>query len=308
MVEKPLVSILINNYNYGHFLSDAVDSALNQSYSNIEIIVVDDGSTDDSREVIATYRQNIKFVLKENGGQASALNRGFAESSGEILCFLDADDIFELKKVEIAVDRFKSYSEANWLFHSLLFFDELNSSIDSEPSVDLSGVYDLRPHIKKGKLDGVLPFNLSIATSGMCFKRSFLGSILPMPEAIKITSDDYLKYISLGKSLGIIELRNLSLQRIHSDNAYTKRTDRKSIKTKTQILTAYYIKENFPELSNFSNNLLSLGIALYWWDKEPEAEIQKTILRYLSKAKYAEKIWIYLKAVYYRNIYYLFKV
>ncbi|MEA5449342.1 glycosyltransferase [Leptolyngbya sp. CCNP1308] len=307
MVEKPLVSILINNYNYGHFLGEAVDSALNQSYNPLEIIIVDDGSTDNSREVIATYEQNVKLVLKENGGQASALNRGFSESNGEIICFLDADDIFKPRKIETIVEKFKSYPEADWLFHSLLFFAESNSLNDSEPSPNFSGFYDLRSSMKKGRLDGALPFDLSIATSGMCFKRDFLRRILPMPEAIKITSDDYLKYVTLGKSVGIIELSNLSLQRIHGNNAYTNRTDQGSVKSKTQILTAYYIKKNFPELSSFSNNLLSLGIALYWWNKKTEPEIQEIVLRYLNKISNTEKVWIYIKAIYYRYIYYLFK-
>ncbi len=75
---KPLVSILINNYNYGRFLSKAIDSALNQEYQNIEVIVVDDGSTDDSRKIIESYGERIKPVLKENGGQASAFNAGFS--------------------------------------------------------------------------------------------------------------------------------------------------------------------------------------------------------------------------------------
>ena len=77
---NPLVSILINNYNYGYFLGAAIESALSQTYQNIEIIVVDDGSTDNSREIIAHYGNHIIPILKENGGQASAFNAGFAAS------------------------------------------------------------------------------------------------------------------------------------------------------------------------------------------------------------------------------------
>ena len=86
-------SIIINNYNYDRFLKDAIDSALGQSHADTEVIVVDDGSTDDSRRIIGGYGSRIIPVLKENGGQASALNAGFAASRGDIVIFLDSDDM-----------------------------------------------------------------------------------------------------------------------------------------------------------------------------------------------------------------------
>jgi glycosyltransferase involved in cell wall biosynthesis len=89
---RPLVSIVINNYNYGRYLRAAIDSALAQTYPHVEAIVVDDGSTDDSREIIESYDDRILPVLKSNGGQGSALNAGFIASRGEIVMFLDSDD------------------------------------------------------------------------------------------------------------------------------------------------------------------------------------------------------------------------
>src|SRR6201988_707109 len=95
-----LVTILINNYNYSRFLPYAIDSALAQTYRNIEVIVVDDGSTDNSREVLAKYAGRVIAVQKENGGQPTAFNAGFAASKGDIICFLDADDLFLLEKIQ----------------------------------------------------------------------------------------------------------------------------------------------------------------------------------------------------------------
>ncbi|MGI8406491.1 MAG: glycosyltransferase family 2 protein [Thermomicrobiales bacterium] len=92
MNQNPLVSIIVNNYNYDQFLPVAIESALAQAYPLTQVIVVDDGSTDDSRAVIARYGDRITPVLKGNGGQASAFNAGFASSDGEIIIFLDADD------------------------------------------------------------------------------------------------------------------------------------------------------------------------------------------------------------------------
>src|SRR5436853_3004216 len=79
------VSIIINNYNYGRFLRDAIDSALGQGYPNTEVVVVDDGSSDDSRDIIASYGNRIIPVLKVNGGQASAFNAGFEASGGDVI-------------------------------------------------------------------------------------------------------------------------------------------------------------------------------------------------------------------------------
>jgi glycosyltransferase involved in cell wall biosynthesis len=90
MKDSPLVSIIISNYNYGRFLKPCIESVLDQAYPHIEVIVVDDGSTDNSREIIASYGNRLVPVLKENGGQASALNVGFSISHGKIVIFLEA--------------------------------------------------------------------------------------------------------------------------------------------------------------------------------------------------------------------------
>src|SRR5215813_6060987 len=103
MSEHPLASIIIDNYNYGRFLQGAIDSALQQTYTPLEVIVVDDGSTDNSREIIAGYGPRIIPVLKENGGQASAFNAGFRVSRGAVVFFLDSDDLLIPTAVENVV-------------------------------------------------------------------------------------------------------------------------------------------------------------------------------------------------------------
>src|SRR5690242_6951979 len=107
MSMTPLVSVVVNNYNYGSFLKDAIDSALAQTHRNTEVIVVDDGSTDDSRAIIAAYGDRVVPVLKENGGQASAFNSGLARSRGEVVLFLDADDMLLPTAVEHALPSFR---------------------------------------------------------------------------------------------------------------------------------------------------------------------------------------------------------
>ena len=94
MAKKGLFfSIVIANYNYGHFLRQAIESALTQDWDRLEVIVVDDGSTDNSADVIHSFGEKITAIFKKNGGQRDANNVGFARSTGDVVIFLDADDV-----------------------------------------------------------------------------------------------------------------------------------------------------------------------------------------------------------------------
>src|ERR1043166_5955247 len=105
-MHKLSASIIINNYNYGRFLQDAIASALAQTEAGVELIVVDDGSTDHSRNIIAAYSRQLTPVLKDNGGQASAFNAGFAKARGDVILFLDADDCLAPDAVSTALQLF----------------------------------------------------------------------------------------------------------------------------------------------------------------------------------------------------------
>ena len=88
-------SIVIANYNYDRFLGRAIESALALDWPDVEVIVVDDGSTDNSREVIESFAGSITPIFQANGGQRDANNNGFAHSTGEVIVFLDADDVLD---------------------------------------------------------------------------------------------------------------------------------------------------------------------------------------------------------------------
>jgi glycosyltransferase involved in cell wall biosynthesis len=104
MHSKPLVSVIIPSYNSRRFLIETVESALAQSYPHIELIVVDDGSTDDTATFLAPYQGRLRYVYQENRGPSAARNRGIAEARGELLAFLDADDLWLPDKVSRQVD------------------------------------------------------------------------------------------------------------------------------------------------------------------------------------------------------------
>jgi hypothetical protein len=104
-VTQPLVSIIIDNYNYGHFVAAAIRSALAQTYVPLEVIVVDDGSTDNSRSVIESFGDRLRAIYQENRGQSAAFDTGFYAARGEIVFFLDSDDALHPEAVAEVVRR-----------------------------------------------------------------------------------------------------------------------------------------------------------------------------------------------------------
>jgi glycosyltransferase involved in cell wall biosynthesis len=173
----PTVSIVVNNYNYARFLGAAIDSALAQTHPRTEVVVVDDGSTDDSREVIAAYGARVTPVLKANGGQASAFNAGLPVTRGEVVLFLDADDLLLPTAVATAIPLFADPAVVN--VHWPLWM------VDADGH-RTAGVLPERP-LAEGDLRDVVirdgPDSYQgVPTSGNAWSRRFLGRVLPAPE------------------------------------------------------------------------------------------------------------------------------
>lgn len=102
---KPFVSVIVPVYNGTRFLSEAVESILHQKYNLLEIIIVDDGSTDDTAKVAMSMGEGIRYIYQRNGGPASARNTGLRVARGEIIGFLDADDLWPANKLDIQLTR-----------------------------------------------------------------------------------------------------------------------------------------------------------------------------------------------------------
>ena len=96
---KPLVSVIIPAYNRGWILTEAIDSVLTQDFKDYELIVVDDGSTDNTRAILDTYGQDIIVLRQVNKGVSAARNLGIAEAEGQLVAFLDSDDLWLPRKL-----------------------------------------------------------------------------------------------------------------------------------------------------------------------------------------------------------------
>lgn len=170
-----LVSVLVNNFNYGRFLKECIDSVLNQTYENFELIIVDDGSVDDSCEILDTYAKldsRIKIIKKTNGGQLSAFNAGFLASSGEIIFFLDADDVYYKNYLSYACSFYEEHKNIDMLSVSLKRFGNDNSIVGGT-NKDL-GYAVCRAYFFEDDL------GYSYPTSCHSIRRSILEKILPL--------------------------------------------------------------------------------------------------------------------------------
>ncbi len=214
-----LVSIMINNYNYDRFVGAAIDSALTQSYQPIEVIIVDDGSTDHSRDLIARYGDRVTPVLKSNGGQASALNAGFAHSHGDLVIFLDADDVLLPHAVQSVVDALTAQPGAAKIQYRM-------EVIDADGT--MTGTIKPPRHIPMPAGDlkrqtMMFPFDLTwLPTSGNAFSKQALQKILPIPEEPygKVGADWYLAHLTplLGPVISIDAV--CAGYRVHTSNHY----------------------------------------------------------------------------------------
>ena len=213
-----LVSIIINNYNYDRFLAEAIDSALNQTYGNTEVIVVDDGSTDNSRQIIAGYGDGIIPILQPNGKQAAAFNSGFARSKGKIVVFLDSDDYLFPEAVAEVVAVWKP--NLSKVHYRLTVVDGVGKSLGySAPQ----GSFSLsRGEVWKTLLE--VGGYTSTPTSGNALSRQALENLFPIPDRYKLTADDYLSFqVPFYGEVEAIE-RPLGVYRVHDSNQWALAT------------------------------------------------------------------------------------
>jgi glycosyltransferase involved in cell wall biosynthesis len=229
--DGPLVSVIINNYNYGRFLRAAIDSVLAQTYRCVEVVVVDDGSTDDSAEVIRSYGDRVNAVFQSNGGQGSACNRGFAESRGDLVIFLDSDDWYYPHAID-TIARQASSGAALIQFRMDLADAQGNPiGLFPPPWVRLEEGDVVPILVSRGHFIGTV-------TSANAFRRDVLQKVLPMPEVVFTRAvDGYLinsvpffgRVAAIDRPLGAYRRHEDSDARIRSAAGVDMNTVRKRL-------------------------------------------------------------------------------
>jgi glycosyltransferase involved in cell wall biosynthesis len=172
--KKPQVSVIIPTYNRGWILKEAIDSVLAQDYKDLELIVVDDGSTDNTFEILASYGNDIKVLFQENKGVSAARNRGITEASGQLIAFLDSDDLWLPRKLSTQVDFFNQMPDALicqteeiWVRNGIRVNPKKRhkkpSGMIFEPSLELCLVSPSAVMIRRSLFDRVGEFDVTLS-------------------------------------------------------------------------------------------------------------------------------------------------
>ncbi len=218
--ERPLVSVIMGNYNYERYVGQAIESVLNQTNGKFELIVCDDGSTDGSCDVIERYSRadpRVRFLRKANGGQASAWNAAYAQSSGPILCTMDSDDLFHPNKLEMVVRHFRAHPDSGFAIHPMMVIDQAGEEIQRIPYLSRFEEGWIADRIvARG---GRWPF---MPSSAMCFRRDLGASLFPIPEPLfRLCADSFVFTLSpMLTNVSIID-EVLTDYRIHGLNGMT---------------------------------------------------------------------------------------
>lgn len=213
----PIITVLITCYNYEQYVAEAIESALGQG-PGVDVVVVDDGSTDGSAAVIADYLDSVDFVAQPNGGQAAAFNTGIARAKGDIVQILDADDRLAPGAIQRLREAAVRAPEAAVFFHPLQYMDE-----NSRPMT--GGLPEADRQLPSGDLRGrVLDAPDDIPwqpASGMAIRTDVLRAISPVPESrFRLCADAYIANTASLHGLVAVVDEVGGYYRVHGSNSY----------------------------------------------------------------------------------------
>ena len=243
----PTVSVIIHTYNNEKFIVETVESVLNQTYKDYEIIIVDDGSVDGTRDALIPYMQKIRYHYKENGGIASAKNAGICLSQTEFVAFLDHDDLWVPDKLQLQMECFNENLQVG------LVYSKYTSFRDGK---------ELRTKPEKGYSGWIFKELLSksfIQTSTVVVKRECLDAVGPYDETFSL-GDEYDMFLRIAQKFqcGFVD-KGLTRYRVHDTNASNN-----DFLFDNENLGVYKkIYNNFTDLDGVEKKILRKRIARY---------------------------------------------
>jgi glycosyltransferase involved in cell wall biosynthesis len=217
-MSKPYVSVLIDTYNHERFIEQAITSVLDQdmSMADVEIVVVDDGSTDRTPQIVHWFEPRVRLIRKSNGGQASAFNFALPQTRGEIVAMLDGDDRWVKQKLRRALETLEENPDVGIVGHG-----HFEAYSDGRPNgMVLPGrVYrvDLSTQQSAELFRQLAGF---LGTSKMTIRRSVLNRILPISKELTIEADEYIFTLAPALAPAVILNEPLFYYGFHAGNLF----------------------------------------------------------------------------------------
>jgi glycosyltransferase involved in cell wall biosynthesis len=212
--QKPLISVLIDTYNYGQYVEEAIESVVLQDFpaDEREILVVDDGSTDDTEERVRKFGDAVTYMRKPNGGQASAFNFGLRRARGKYVALLDADDYWLPGKLSRIAEEFEKHPDAGMVYHGLRQLNSQEGRMWDAQAAQVSGFLP-------AKTRDLLRYTW-FPTSFLAFRRSALELLLPIPESLTIQADAHLSALIVFVAPIVALPDYLAVYRVHGANLF----------------------------------------------------------------------------------------
>lgn len=255
--ELPLVSAVIPVYNGSNYLREAIDSVLSQTYSNIEILVIDDGSTDDTWDIIQSYGDKVRGFHKENGGVSSALNLGIKNMKGEWFGWLSHDDLWKPNKIDIQISSLKKDSDAMVCYSGWERINSAHDVIETMPGIYLPKGKDIRRLLVRSYLSGI-----TMLINKQCF-----SEIGEFDSTLRCVQDTKMNYL-LAKNYNLCHISEvLASERIHGNQTGKRIHSRcacENVNLIRELFDDTHPFEYFPQLSSEKSRIRKTWVKIQY--------------------------------------------
>jgi len=264
----PKISIIIPTYNQAESLQETIESVLNQTYKNIEIIIVDDGSTDNTLEIISSFdNDKIICIQQENKGAGNARNRGIKKANGKYIAFLDSDDLWLKNKLRKQIDFMKQNPEIGLLGTGCYQMIDINKIIHKK----------IFPFENKILQKDLIKYNPFIQSSVM-IRKDIFNSVDLYDEKFK-ESEDYDLWLRIAQKHKVANLQEALVVKKYNEKGLSKEKDNKQLYFNLEAKRNAINRGQYPKICY-------LYILKLWFFMKMPFFIRKFIRKYLLKKKY----------------------